>query len=81
MRAFAHGGGRGGTPQADDRDGLRFVYPTEGFVDLHLDRDAYATGQTSSPRGRPERHGRVDLYLLLELPDRRRRQHRARGSP
>jgi hypothetical protein len=68
MRAFAHGGGRGGTPRADDRDGLRFVYPTEGFVDLALDRDTYATGQTQALTADVSGTARVDSYLLLVYP-------------
>jgi hypothetical protein len=68
MRAFAHGGGRGGAPRADDRDGLRFVYPTEGFVDLALDRGAYATGQTQTLAADVSGTARVDSYLLLVLP-------------
>jgi hypothetical protein len=68
MRAFAHGGGRGGTPHADDRDGLRFIYPTEGFVDLALDRDAYTTGETQSLTADVSGTARVDSYLLLVYP-------------
>ena len=68
MRAFAHGGGRGGAPHADDRDGLRFIYPTEGFVDLALDRDLYAAGQTQSLTADVSGTARVDSYLLLVLP-------------
>lgn len=68
MRAFAHGGGRGGAPRADDRDGLRFVYPTEGFVDLLLDRDAYAAGQVLSLTADLSGTARVDVYLLLAYP-------------
>ena len=68
MRAFAHGGGRGGSPRKDDRDGLRFVYPTEGFVDLALDRDAYATGDTQALSADLSGTARVDSYLLLVYP-------------
>jgi len=68
MRAFAHGGGRGGAPRADDRDGLRFVYPTEGFVDLVLDRDTYVTGQTQALAADVSGTARVDSYLLLVFP-------------
>ena len=68
MAAFAHGGGRGGVPRADDRDGLRFVYPTEGFVDLLLDRDAYATGQDLTLGADLSGTARVDFYLLLVYP-------------
>jgi hypothetical protein len=68
MRAFAHGEGRGGTPRADDRDGLRFIYPTEGFVDLLLDRGAYATGQTQSLTADVSGTARVDSYLILVYP-------------
>ena len=68
MRAFAHGGGRGGAPRADDRDGLRFVYPTEGFVDLALDRDVYATGQTQALTADVSGTALVDSYLLLVYP-------------
>jgi hypothetical protein len=68
MRAFAHGGGRGGSPRADDRDGLRFVYPTEGFVDLALDRDAFATGATMALRADLSGTARADFYLLLVYP-------------
>jgi hypothetical protein len=68
MRAFAHGGGRGGTPRADDRDGLRFVYPTEGFVDLALDRDVYAAGQTQALTADVSGTAHVDSYLLLVYP-------------
>jgi hypothetical protein len=69
MRAFAHGEGRGGTPQADDRDGLRFIYPTEGFVDLILDRSAYTTGQTANLKADFTGTAAVDIYLLEVLPD------------
>jgi hypothetical protein len=68
MRAFAHGGGRGGTVQADDRDGLRFIYPTEGFVDLQFDRAAYATGQALSLTADLTGTAAVDVYVLEKLP-------------
>lgn len=68
MRAFAHGGGRGGSPRADDRGGLRFVYPTEGFVDLALDRDRFATGDTMTLAMDLSGTARVDFYLLLVYP-------------
>jgi hypothetical protein len=68
MRAFAHGGGRGGSPRKDDRDGLRFVYPTEGFVDLALDGDAYETGDTQALSADLSGTARVDSYLLLVYP-------------
>jgi hypothetical protein len=68
MRAFAHGGGRGGSPRKDDRDGLRFVYPTEGFVDLSLDREAYTTADTQALSADLSGTARVDSYLLLVLP-------------
>jgi hypothetical protein len=68
MRAFAHGGGRGGAPRADDRDGLRFVYPTEGFVDLALNRDGFAPGETMSLTADLSGTARADFYLLLVYP-------------
>jgi hypothetical protein len=68
MRAVAHGGGRGGTPRADDRGGLRFIYPTEGFVDLALNRDAFATGDTMALTTDLSGTARVDVYLLLVYP-------------
>jgi hypothetical protein len=68
MRAFAHGGGRGGTPRADDRNGLRFVYPSEGFVDLALNRGDFATGDTIALSADVSGTARVDLYLLLVFP-------------
>jgi hypothetical protein len=68
MRAFAHGGGRGGSPRADDRDGLRFVYPTEGFVDLALNGDGFATGETMTLAADLSGTARVDFYLLLVYP-------------
>jgi hypothetical protein len=68
MRAFAHGGGRGGSPRKDDRDGLRFVYPTEGFVDLALNATAFATGDTQALSADLSGTARVDSYLVLVLP-------------
>lgn len=68
MRAFAHGGGRGGSPRKDDRDGLRFVYPTEGFVDLALNASAFATGDTQALSADLSGTARVDSYLVLVLP-------------
>ena len=68
MRAVAHGGGRGGAPGADDRGGLRFIYPTEGFVDLALNRDAFATGDTMTLSTDLSGTARVDFYLLLVYP-------------
>jgi hypothetical protein len=68
MRAFAHGGGRGGQPRADDRDGLRFVYPTEGFVDLAVNRDLFATGDTIDLTADLSGTARADFYLLLVYP-------------
>ena len=68
MRAIAHGGGRGGMPRADDRGGLRFIYPTEGFVDLALNSAAFATGDTMALSMDLSGTARVDFYLLLVYP-------------
>jgi len=68
MRAFAHGGGRGGAPRASDVDGIRFVYPTAGFIDLRMNAPAFSTGETLSLRADLNGTAAVDLYLLLLHP-------------
>lgn len=67
MRAFAHGGGHGGTPRASDVDGARFIYPPAGFVDAKLNAASFTPGQqlrltadfngTATGRGLPDRGG------------------------
>jgi len=68
MRAFAHGEGRGGTPQADDVDGIRFIYPPPGFVDLALNQPFFTPGQTLSLKADLNGTVSADLYLLFVLP-------------
>ncbi len=68
MRAFAHGGGRGGAPRADDVDGIRFVYPTPGFVDLQVSDDAVVPGEAQSLKVDLNGTVAVDFYLALVYP-------------
>jgi hypothetical protein len=68
MRAFAHGGGRGGTPRADDVDGIRFVYPTPGFVDLQVSDDTLVPGDNQSLKADLNGTVAVDFYLALVYP-------------
>jgi hypothetical protein len=68
MRAFAHGGGRGGTPHASDVDGIRFIYPPPGFIDLMLNQNAFSTGQAMSLKADLNGTAPADFYLLLVLP-------------
>jgi hypothetical protein len=68
MRAVAHGGGRGAMPRADDRGGLRFIYPTEGYVDLALNSGTFNTGDTMALSTDLSGTARVDFYLLLVYP-------------
>jgi hypothetical protein len=67
MAAFAHGG-RGGTPHASDVDGMRFVYPPAGFIDLQIDRTALTPGQSQSLKADLNGTASADFYLLLALP-------------
>jgi hypothetical protein len=69
MRAFAHGGSRGGEPRAYDVDGARFIYPPPGFLDLQLDDDSYVVGDTLALTTDLNGTVSADLYLLLALPD------------
>lgn len=69
MRAFAHGGERGGAPHTGDIDGVRFVYPPEGFVDLQLGQTTVSAGDTLSLRADFNGTATSDLYVLLILPD------------
>jgi len=70
MAAFAHGGGRGGTPHADDVDGIRFIYPPPGFIDLKLNQAAFATGQAMHLTTDVNGTASADFYLVLVYPDR-----------
>lgn len=67
MAAFAHGG-RGGAPHASDVDGIRFIYPPAGFVDLQVDRTAIAAGQSQSVKVDLNGTASADFYLVLVLP-------------
>lgn len=69
MRAFAHGGGRGGAPRADDIDGVRFLYPPAGFVDAFLNQESFTTGEAHSLRADLNGTAISDIYVLLVLPD------------
>lgn len=69
MRAFAHGGGRGGAPRADDVDGVRFVYPPAGFVDAFLNQETFSASETLTLRADLNGTATIDFYLLLVLPD------------
>jgi hypothetical protein len=69
MRAFAHGGSRGGAPRDYDVDGARFIYPPAGFLDLQLSDDSYVVGDTLSLTTDLNGTTSADFYLLLSLPD------------
>jgi hypothetical protein len=68
MNAFAHGDGRGPTPQEGDVNGVRFIYPPAGFVDARLDGSGFATGQTMSLTADLNGTAKADIYILLVLP-------------
>jgi hypothetical protein len=68
MRAVAHGGGRGGTPRADDVDGIRFIYPTAGFVDLQVSDAVVVPGETQALKADFNGTATVDFYLALVYP-------------
>jgi hypothetical protein len=68
MRAFAHGDGRGATPQTGDIDGARFIYPPPAFVDALLNQDTFSAGQTLDLKADLNGTARADLYLLLVVP-------------
>jgi hypothetical protein len=68
MRAIAHGGGRGGTPHADDVDGIRFIYPPAGFVDLQVSDAAVVPGETQALKADFNGTATVDFYLALVYP-------------
>lgn len=68
MRAFAHGGGRGGTLGTGDIDGARFLYPTAGFVDAILNQDAFAAGDRQLLSLDLNGTASADLYLVEVLP-------------
>jgi hypothetical protein len=68
MNAFAHGDGRGATPQAGDINGARMIYPPPGFVDAVLNRSAFTTGQTLNLTGDFNGTARADLYVILAIP-------------
>lgn len=68
MAAFAQGG-RGGTPQAADVDGIRFIYPTAAFLDLQLDRTALTPGVSQSVTADVNGTATVDFYFVLVLPN------------
>jgi hypothetical protein len=68
MRAFAHGGGRGGTPHADDVDGIRFIYPPAGFVDLQVSDATLVTGENQALTCDLNGTASVDFYLALVYP-------------
>jgi len=68
MRAFAHGGGRGGTPHADDVDGIRFIYPPAGFVDLQASDTTLVPGNNQALKADFNGTATVDFYLVLVYP-------------
>ena len=68
MNAFAHGDGRGPTPQKGDINGVRFIYPPAGFVDAQLNGSAFTTGQTSSLTADFNGTAKADLYVFVTLP-------------
>ena len=69
MRAFAHGGGRGGAPHALDIDGARFLYPPPGFVDAKLNATSFAAGQQLRLTADFNGTATADVYLPLVKPD------------
>jgi hypothetical protein len=69
MRAFAHGGGRGGAPRADDIDGARFLYPPAGFVETFLNQESFTTGETHTLLADFNGTASADIYVLLVLPN------------
>jgi hypothetical protein len=68
MKAFAHGNGRGPTPQKGDINGARFIYPPAGFVAPRLNGSAFATAQTMSLTADFNGTAKADIYILLALP-------------
>jgi len=68
MNAFAHGDGRGPTPQEGDINGVRFIYPPAGFVDARLNGSSFATGQTLSLTADFNGTEKADLYVFVTLP-------------
>jgi hypothetical protein len=68
MNAFAHGDGRGPTPQTGDINGARKIYPPPGFVDAALNGSAFATGQTLNLTADFNGTARADLYAILAIP-------------
>lgn len=69
MNAFAHGDGRGPTPQADDINGVRFMYPPPGFVDAKLNGAAFTSGDTHVLTADFNGTARADVYVILFVPD------------
>jgi hypothetical protein len=68
MNAFAHGDGRGPTPQKGDINGLRFIYPPPGFVDARLNGTTFTTGQTLSLTADLNGTSNADVYVFVTLP-------------
>jgi len=68
MNAFAHGDGRGPTPQEGDINGVRFIYPPAGFVDAQLNGSAFTTGQALSLTADFNGTAKADLYVFVMLP-------------
>jgi hypothetical protein len=68
MNAFAHGDGRGPTPQTGDINGARMIYPPPGFVDAALNGSTFTTGQTVNLTADLNGTARADLYAILAIP-------------
>jgi hypothetical protein len=68
MNAFAHGDGRGPTPQEGDINGVRFMYPPAGFVDAQLNGSSFTTGQALSLTADFNGTATADLYVFVTLP-------------
>ncbi|PYQ46453.1 MAG: hypothetical protein DMF77_00785, partial [Acidobacteria bacterium] len=68
MNAFAHGDGRGPTPQTGDINGARKIYPPPGFVDAALNRSTFTAGQPVNLTADFNGTARADLHLILAFP-------------
>jgi hypothetical protein len=69
MNAFAHGDGRGPTPQEGDINGARKIYPPPGFILAKVTGSAVSTGQTHSLGADFNGTARADIYAILVFPD------------
>lgn len=69
MNAFAHGDGRGPTPQAGDINGARKIYPPPGFVDAKLNGTSFVSGQTLQLTADFNGTSRADIYVALVAPN------------